>query len=309
MSFGNFFGGEQLKVVIAGGTGFIGAEIAQLLVEHGHDIVILTRKPSTQKNGISYVQWLTSDSTPAKDIRFADAIINLAGISLNEGRWTSDRQKQIYESRITATEELLSITNALEKPPSVWINASAIGIYPSSENEIYTEDSPLYATDFLGKTVSDWETKAAEASDLGIRVAYMRFGIVLGKRAGALPLMMLPYKLFVGGTVGSGKQWMSWVHVHDVARAILFTIETESVSGAVNVVSPNPVQMKQFGKTISTVLHRPHWFPVPAPFMKLALGKKSALVLEGQHVIPKKLLTANFQFTFPTLEKALQNLV
>ena len=146
-------------------------------------------------------------------------------MSINEGRWTAEHRKQIYDSRMEATDELLRIISALQTKPAVLVNASAIGIYPASEDNVYTEESTDVADDFLGQTVTDWEKKAASVESEGIRAVFMRFGVILGKEGGALPLMVLPYKLFAGGTVGSGNQWMSWVHVEDVARAIAFAIE------------------------------------------------------------------------------------
>ena len=210
---------------------------------------------------------------------------------------------------MTATDQLVRIISALPEKPSVLINASAIGIYPASTDAVYTEESTEIATDFLSQTVHDWEKNAARVEAHGIRTVYMRFGVVLGKEGGALPLMTLPYKLFAGGTVGSGEQWVSWVHVTDVARAIVFAATSEKLRGPVNVTSPYPKKMKDFGQTIGAVLNRPHWFPVPSFAMKLALGQKSALVLEGQHVMPKVLLENGFEFSFPSLESALEDLL
>ncbi|MFJ5714728.1 TIGR01777 family oxidoreductase [Neobacillus sp. NPDC093127] len=298
-----------MKIVIAGGSGFIGQKLTDILHEAGHQIVILTRKDKQPAGNVTYVKWLEEGTSPEKEIKIADVFINLAGVSINDGRWNANHQKQIYDSRMKATDELVRIIAALPDKPSVLINASAIGIYPASINTIYTENSPETATDFLGKTVLDWENKAKQAEAHGIRVIFMRFGVVLGIEGGALPLMALPYKLFVGGTVGSGEQWVSWVHVLDVVRAIHFVIDHENLSGPVNVTSPSPIQMKDFGKTIGSVLHRPHWLPVPAFAMKMVLGQKSTLVLEGQHVVPKVLLEEGFEFMFPTLYTALEDLL
>lgn len=296
-----------MKIIIAGGSGFIGRKLTKLLKED-HEIIILTRKGERSAGKIKYVKWLEEGSLPEKEIGKADAVINLAGVSINDGRWTQHHQKQIYESRMTATEELLRIVEALSEKPSVFINASAIGIYPPSRHTVYTEKSTEVADNFLGHTVYDWESKAARMMEHGIRTVFMRFGVVLGNEGGALPLMALPYRLFMGGTVGSGKQWVSWIHVTDVVRAICFAIENHQISGPVNVTAPNPKVMKDFGRTIGAVLHRPHWFPVPAFLMKVVLGKKSSLVLEGQHVIPKVLMEEGFEFKFPTLESALGDL-
>lgn len=298
-----------MKIVIAGGSGFIGQKLTEILHEAGHQIVILTRKDKQPAGNVTYVKWFEEGTSPEKEIKNADVFINLAGVSINDGRWNATHQKQIYDSRMKATDELLRIIVGLPDKPAVLINASAIGIYPASINTIYTENSPEMANDFLGKTVFDWEIKAKQAEADGVRVVIMRFGVVLGKEGGALPLMALPYKLFVGGTVGSGKQWVSWVHVMDVVRAIHFAIEHDKLSGPVNVTSPSPIQMKDFGKTIGSVLHRPHWLPVPAFAMKLVLGQKSTLVLEGQHVVPQVLLEEGFEFMFPTLYTALEDLL
>jgi hypothetical protein len=298
-----------MKIIIAGGSGFIGRKLTEILVGEGHDVVILTRMVKQSDEKIKFIQWLEEGTAPENEIESADAFINLAGVSINNGRWTANHQKQIYESRMTATNELVRIISALPEKPSVLINASAIGIYPSSQQAVYTENSLEVAEDFLGRTVYDWEKSAGRVMAHGIRTVYMRFGVVLGPEGGALPLMVLPYKLFVGGTIGSGEQWVSWVHVTDVARAIFFAVVNEQMSGPVNVTSPFPKKMKDFGKTIGSVLNRPHWFPVPAFLMKLVLGKKSSLVLEGQQVVPEVLMNEGFEFKFPTLESALRDLL
>lgn len=297
-----------MKIVLAGGSGLIGQKVTEVLQEAGHQIIVLTRKNMTNDQNTSYVKWLHEGLSPEDEIGFADAFINLAGVSINDGRWTTDHQQQIYDSRMSATDELLRIIHALPEKPSVLINASAIGIYPASEDKIYTEQSSAVANDFLGKTVYDWEQKALSLENDGLRVVCTRFGVVLSREGGAFPLMALPYKLFVGGTVGTGNQWISWVHINDVARSILFALENENISGPLNVTAPSPARMKEFGQTIGHALRRPHWIPAPSFAMKLALGKKSALVLTGQHVTPDKLLKSNFVFSFPILVSALENL-
>lgn len=298
-----------MKIVIAGGSGFIGQKLSTYLIDKGHELVILSRHKKNPENQVNYVQWLQNDARPEDEILHADVFINLAGISINEGRWTETHQQQIYESRMKATDELLRIIHQLPKKPIILINASAIGIYPASESIRYTESSSSIANDFLGQTVHDWEQKAMSAKNIGVRVACMRFGVILGKGGGALPPIVMPYKLFVGGTVGSGQQWMSWVHLEDVIRAIEFTMTTPTLSGPINVVAPFPMQMKYFGQMIGKVINRPHWLPVPSFMMQLLLGKKSNLVLKGQFVIPEKLQKCGFTFSYSTLEEALENLL
>lgn len=298
-----------MRVVIAGGSGFVGQEITALLLKEGHEVVILSRKKRLDEPGIQYVTWLTDGSSPESEIGSADAFINLAGVSINEGRWTEEHQKQIYDSRMLATDECLRLISKLAVKPSVFLNASAIGIYPPSETVIYTEQSSEVDEGILGRTVRDWEQKASSLKDFGIRTAYMRFGVVLGNDEGALPLMVLPYKFFVGGKVGSGKQWVSWVHVKDVARAAVHLLHNEKAEGPFNITAPFPVRMNEFGKTIASTLHRPNLFPAPAFLMKAALGKKSALVLDGQFVSSDKLVASGFEFEYPTLVSALSDLL
>lgn len=297
-----------LRIAIAGGTGFIGRNIARFYEYKGHEVLILTRKRPKNKNH-KYVTWLNNDDSLLEQLEDLDVLINLAGVSINKGRWTKKHQKKIYESRMFATEQLIQFIRQLEKKPKVWINASAIGIYPTSLTKIYTEQSRDVADNFLARTVVDWEEKAKQVERLGIRTVFCRFGVVLGKNQGALPLMVLPYKLFVGGTIGSGKQWVSWIHIDDVVKAIAFIIDQEHISGPVNMTAPTPVTMKEFGQTIGKVLKRPHWFPVPASLLNIALGKKSKLVVEGQYVLPNVLMKEGLQFKYPTLKQALENLL
>lgn len=301
---------NEIKIVIAGGSGFIGQILTRFLVDIGHEIIILSRKSKDHPSqNVSYIEWLNDGNAPESGLESTDVFINLAGVSINDGRWSKKHQESIYKSRMTATNELIRIIGSLQNKPSVLINASAIGIYPQSLQQNYTEDSNVVANDFLGKTVKDWEDTAKLAEKFGVRTVFMRFGVVLGKGASALSLMTLPYKLFAGGTVGSGKQWVSWVHETDVVRAIHFAIENSRIRGPVNVTAPSPIRMKEFGQVIGTVLNRPHWIPVPAFALKIALGEKSKLVLEGRQVQPRVLIEEGFEFKFPSLEVALKDLL
>ena len=297
-----------MKIVIAGGTGFVGKVLTRLLQDNGHEIIILTRNKIVQEKDIQYVQWLQQGARPEQLLNTVDAFVNLAGISLNNGRWTKKQKKAIYTSRMDATLEIVRIMEQLTSKPKVLINASAVGIYPTSTITTYTEDSMDYATDFLGTTVQDWERQAKRAEKLGVRVALARFGVILGRDQGALPSMLLPYKMHIGGTIGSGEQWLSWVHVEDVARAIYFAITNENIKGPFNVTAPHATRMKDFGKTIAMIMGRSHWMPVPSIAMRLALGEQSVLVLEGQHVLPAVLEKQHFTFNYPHLKEALQDL-
>lgn len=298
-----------MKIVITGGSGFIGQHLTKNLIKHGHEILILTRGPSHRSKSIQYIQWLTNGASPEVEIKEADAYINLAGVSINEGRWSNKQQEAIYNSRMESTRELIRIIKILPKKPSSLINASAIGIYPTSLKNVYKEDSEEVAHNILGRTTYDWEKTAQEVESLNIRVVRARFGIVLGKEGGALPLISMPYHFYIGGRVGSGNQWVSWIHIQDLVRAITFAIENKAVSGAMNVCTPQPIRMNDFGKAVGHVLKRPHWFPVPAFAMKALLGKKSLLVLEGQYVLPTLLESFHFTYLYPTLTSALKNLL
>lgn len=293
-----------MKIAITGGTGFVGKELTDLLLQKGHEVYILSRSKQGKERGITYVQWLSENANPEKQLEGVDAVVNLAGESINNGRWTEKQKRKIYDSRMESTDEVLRILHVLTVKPKVLVNASAIGIYPASTSRRYTDKSKEFGTDFLARTVRDWELKAQGAEKLNIRVACGRFGIILGKSEGALSLMAMPYKLFVGGPVGGGDNWMSWVHVKDVANVLLFAIE-HPINGPFNITAPHAKKMKDFGKTLATILKRPNYFPVPSFALKLVLGEKSQLVLEGQHVIPQVLLDEGYTFQFPNLESAL----
>lgn len=297
-----------MKIAITGGTGFLGSALTDLLLEKGHEVFVLTRSDMPNERGITYVRWLADGAKPEAQLEGIDALVNLAGTSINDGMWTDKQKKKIYESRVSATKEVLRIISALEKKPEVLVNASAIGIYPASEHKTYTEKDRQYGSDFLAETVQAWEGLAEQARLDGVRTAYARFGILLGKDEGALPLMALPYKLFAGGTVGTGRQWLSWVHVRDAARAVVFAIENKQLAGPFNVTAPNPQRMKAFGKEIGRALGRPHWIPAPSFALKAALGDKSRLVLQGQRALPDVLLAHGFKFEFPNLAEALADI-
>jgi uncharacterized protein len=298
-----------LKIALTGGTGLIGKALTKFFLSNGHEIFILTRNRNLHSNSkVTYVPWLYEEDNPAEQLEGVDVIINLAGESINSGRWTDKRKHSILTSRIKATEQVINIIKKLSVKPKVLINASAIGIYGTSEIETFTEQSTITGKDFLATTVQKWEETARAAEAFGVRTAFCRFGIILDKNDGALPRIALPYHLFVGGTIGSGTQWLSWITLSDVVRAIQFIIDDVSLSGPINFTTPTPVQMKQFGESLSIALKRPHWLPVPSIALKALLGEMSILVLEGQKVLPQKLLSSGFQFQHNELIKALENI-
>ncbi|MGE7604469.1 TIGR01777 family oxidoreductase [Peribacillus sp. NPDC097675] len=300
-----------MKIAIAGGSGFVGTALIDELLKENHELYILTRHPDQHKKQkqIQYVGWLSAGASPERQLEDLDVFINLAGESLNSGRWSQERKRRIVESRVESSKEMNRILSKLPKKIMCLINASAVGYYGISDQETFTEASDSIGDDFLARTVKLWEKEAMKASSYSERVVLTRFGVILGEKEGALPMMTLPYKLFGGGKIGKGSQWLSWIHIQDVARAITFCMKNQTVQGPVNFTAPTPVQMETFGKTIGTVMHRPHWFPVPPFLLKAALGEMSVLVLEGQKVLPNKLIQEEFTFSFPTLKMALEDIL
>ncbi|MED2753947.1 TIGR01777 family oxidoreductase [Bacillus thuringiensis] len=297
-----------MKIAISGGTGFIGKYLSTFFVQKGYTVYILTRKKTTETSDpkLQYVQWTPDLQTfPLSSI---DVVINLAGESINS-RWTKKQKKAILNSRIQTTKGLIKQLQALHKKPHTFINASAIGYYGTSEVESFTEQQETPGNDFLAETVFLWEQEAAKACSLGIRTIYTRFCVVLGADGGALPKMLLPYQFYIGGTIGSGKQWLSWIHIDDVVRMMDFIIHKKEIDGPLNMTAPTPIRMKEFGKTIAAATRKPHWLPVPSFMLHALLGEMSILVLEGQHVLPSKAIKHGYQYTFPAIDHALQNIL
>ena len=298
----------SMKIAIAGGQGFIGSSMCKGFLEQQHEVYILSRQPEriTPMPGVTYIRWMHEGDRPEEQLEGIDTIVNLAGQSLSSGRWTAKRKKTLLESRLSTTKEIVRIIGALKRKPSVLINASAIGYYGISRDRQFTEQDIIGPTDFLSHIVNEWEQEAMKS---GIRTVLMRLGVVLGAGEGAFPKMLLPYRLFVGGRLGSGQQPLSWIHIDDVVGAALHCINHSTMQGAVNFTAPQPVTMEQFGRTLAEQLHRPHYFPVPGGLMKLMLGEMSMLLLEGQHVIPEKLLGEHYSFQYADLSRAIQSLV
>lgn len=299
-----------MKIAIAGGTGFVGKALSELLLRDGHELFILTRniKNKRDRRGVTHIEWFGENSRPEKKLNGVDALINLSGESINN-RWTSKTKQEILNSRVKASQEMARIIQRLDQKPHVYMQASAVGFYGTSLTDTFTENDEKCGDDFLARVVSKWEQEGRQIAEMGIRTVFMRFGVILDRLEGALPRIVLPYKLFAGGTIGKGEQWLSWIHIDDVCRMIRFAIEHEIIEGVMSVTAPNPVKMKEFGKTIANVLNRPHWLPVPSFALKILLGEMSLLVLEGQRVLPKKAQQHGFQFRYEHLYDALEHIL
>ncbi|WLR47768.1 TIGR01777 family oxidoreductase [Halobacillus litoralis] len=299
-----------MNIAITGGTGFVGTQLKEKLVQEGHDVYILTRSPKKYKDTdqVTYVGWLKEEFHPEQELPILDAIVNLAGESLNSGRWTEERKQSILESRIKSTEGVLDLIDALSEKPEVLVNASAVGYYGQSKTKTFTEETTEPGNDFLANVVEEWEARASQAAEKGVRTVYVRFGIILGEE-GALPKMILPYKMMIGGNLGSGEQWMSWIHIDDVVGIVHFAIENKNIHGPLNGTAPNPKRNKDFGQTLGEVLNRPHWITAPSVAMKVALGDMSTLLLDGQCVIPKKTTASGYTFHYPDLQPALSSIL
>lgn len=301
------------KIVIAGATGFIGQKLTSSLLASQTTVVLLTRRPDAVRTPLhplaSYVHWDGKNQGEwTRCVDGADAIINLSGQSIAGKRWSDSRKEELLLSRTQPTNALVQAMKASGARPRVLINASAVGYYGHVPRETVAEDHPP-GNDFLSKTCAAWEAAALRAQELGVRVVLLRSGIVLDKNWGALQRMLFPFRLFVGGSLGSGDQWFPWIHNEDEVRAILFTLGRGGISGPINLAAPEAATIRDFTEAIGIVLRRPSFFRVPAFVLRAALGEMADIVLTGQKVIPQTLLKEGFEFRFPTLVGALGDLL
>lgn len=305
-----------MRIIIAGGTGFIGRFMVHRYLENGHHISVIGRSISkTQSIFDNRVHALNWDSVDTEDIKNADLIINLNGAGIADKRWTPQRKQEMLLSRINPTRTLANLCADLGNGSPPLFNASAIGIYgiqkPLSERlpPAFTEATPLdqETPDFASKIVKQWEAAAEPAQAKGVRVVFMRFGVVLGKNGGALAKMAPPFQFFLGGKIGSGRQPFSWVCIVDLCRAVDFLIKHSEIKGPVNIVAPQCVTQAQLAAAIGKVLNKPSFMVTPDFIMTLAFGDMAKeLLLNGQHVAPKVLLDNGFTFEYPNLESALR---
>ncbi|MDA7979793.1 MAG: TIGR01777 family oxidoreductase [Pirellulales bacterium] len=306
-----------MRVFLTGGTGLVGREIIWNLCERGDSAVVLTRnKEQAADRFAKYpdhdnIELVQGDPSRAgkwqKFVDGCDAAINLAGEPVFAKRWSKQKKQRLYDSRVDSTNHLVAAISGASNRPTVLASASAIGFYGNTGEAEITEDSPA-ANDDLGKICVDWEAAADAASAHGVRVAKLRIGIVLDEFDGALATMQTPFKLGLGGPIGRGAMWMSWVHVADVAGVFLKVIDDDEISGPINVVSPNPVRNKDFSKSLAKALHRPCLFPVPPFMLKLLYGESAAIILASQKVLPRKLEELDFAFQHSECPEALKSI-
>jgi uncharacterized protein len=300
-----------MKFLVTGSSGLIGSALVSLLTSGGHSVTRLLRSQSSPRSaGTSEIVWDPSGTSfPSSSLEGFDAVVHLAGESIAEGRWTDAKKARIRESRTKPTRALCEALGRLSRPPKVLVCASAIGYYGNRGEEILREGSAP-GSGYLPDVCLEWEGATAPAVQKGIRVVNLRFGVVLSPAGGALAKMLPPFRMGVGGKVGDGKQYMSWIALDDAIGAIHHAVMNDGLSGGVNAVSPNPVTNLEFTKTLGRVLSRPTFFPVPAAAARIAFGEMAdALLLASARVIPARLLETGYQFRYPELEGALRHLL
>jgi len=307
-----------MRILITGGSGLIGRALSAELISRGHEVIVLSRSPeraSGLPGGVKVVRWDARTSEGWGHLADgAGAIVNLAGASIaGEGffpsRWTNEQRRIIRESRLNSSSAVVEAIEQAERKPGVLIQASGVGYYGFHGDEILTEeDGP--GDDWAARfTAEEWEPSTAPVEQMGVRRVVARIGIVLSGEEGALPRLLLPFRLFVGGPMGSGRQWYSWISLQDEARALRFLIETEEARGAFNLTAPNPVTNRKFARIIGRVMRRPSFIPVPGFAMRLAFGEVAEVVLQGQRAFPQRLIDLGFEFRHPQAEAALRDLL
>lgn len=309
-----------MRVVVSGGTGFVGRAIVHALMARGDVPIVLTRgRPRSvahacRECGVGskaeLAAWTPEEPGDwQKVVDGADAVVNLAGANVGDGRWTPERMEAIRSSRVRSTELLAQAMVAAEKKPRVFVSASACGYYGIDTGDAVLDERSPPGHDFLAGVCRDWEAAAAPAREAGIRVVHPRLGIVLGRDGGMLDKLVPLFRAYIGGPVGDGKQFVSWVHVRDVVHSFGAMIERDDLSGPFNVTAPEPVTMNAFAEHLAGALHRPALFRVPSFAVKLAMGQMSEVVLTGPRAVPKRLVDGGFAFLFPELASALADLL
>jgi uncharacterized protein (TIGR01777 family) len=307
--------GNVESVVVTGGTGFVGRALVRRLLTSGKRVTLLARNEDKARKAFNYkvdvVRFEASspgepEELVLKAVSESDAVINLAGEPISEGRWTPQRKERITQSRVNGTRKLVRAIQRSAEKPQVFISTSAVGFYGTSETITFDENTQPASKDFLASVAIAWEEAAQGA---GIRTVINRFGIVLGPDGGALSKMLPLFNLFVGGTIGSGAQWVSWIHLADLIEIIVQELDSETFNGVYNATAPKPVRFKTLCDALASALRRPSWLPVPGLALQLLLGEAAELVLKGQRVVPKRILQTGFEFQFEEIQLALEDIV
>jgi uncharacterized protein (TIGR01777 family) len=301
-----------MRVVITGGSGLIGSEAARDLGGAGHEVVILTRDPAKAgplPPNARAVRWdgRTAEGWGAL-LDGGTAIIHLAGDSIASGRWTAEKKRRIRDSRVESGKAVLEAIRQAAIKPAVLLQGSAVGYYGPCGDEVVTEHHPA-GNDFLADVCKAWEASTAEAESLGVRRALLRTGIVLSRKGGALPKMALPFRVMAGGPLGSGRQWVPWIHMADEVGAIRFLLENEDASGPFNLTAPNPLRNRDFSRALGRALKRPALAPAPSFALRAVLGEMADMLLEGQRAVPQRLLETGYVFRYPEALPALRDLL
>ena len=307
-----------MKVVIAGGSGFLGSPLAWAWAEEGHDVRVLTRglasgqaqhESGTGKPGITRVGWVPDGSAGqlAREFDGASAVINLAGESIAGRRWSAARKQALRDSRVLATRSMVAALGESTDPPATFISGSAVGYYGNRGDEPLTEESAP-GEDFLAQLCVEWEAEAQKAARSGVRVVLLRTGLVLERSGGVLPKMMRPFRFFAGGPVGGGRQYMPWVHRHDWVEMVRWIVDTPAVDGPVNVTAPHPVTNATFSRSLGHAIHRPALMPAPRFALKIALGEVADAVLAGQRALPRRAQAAGYHFRYPEIDIAFRGI-
>lgn len=297
-----------MNIAVVGGTGFIGKHLVKFCLQSGHRVALFTRHPETGSPKHPLLTILPWPINMKKECQVkVDAVINLAGETINQ-RWTSSAKQAILESRINVTKQVIECMHNGAIETKVLLNGSAVGYYGHSEERLFTEQDQEDADDFLAAVTRQWENEADKVKGLGIRLVKARFGVVFGAEGGALQKMVMPYRMYAGGPIGKGNQWISWIHIEDALRLMIYCLENPRIEEVVNFTAPHPVTMDQLGRAIGAALNRPHWLPVPAFMFKAIFGEMSELLLKGQRVIPHKALEQGYSFLYPDIEKALKSI-
>ncbi|MFK8181935.1 MAG: TIGR01777 family oxidoreductase [Phormidesmis sp.] len=303
-----------MKIAVTGATGFVGSHLVARLVSEGHDVKVFTRSVEKAKkalakfNAIEFVSYTPTQSGDwQSEISGCDGVINLAGEPISE-RWSADRKKRIMDSRKVGTQKLVEAIAHADQKPTVLVSTSAIGYYGTSDTTEFFETSEPVENDFLSQVCQAWEAEASKAKDADVRTVIIRTGIVLGD-GGAIGKMIMPFKLYAGGPVGSGRQWFSWIHIDDLVSLYLKALLDSSMQGVYNGTAPEPVRMKELADTLGTVMDRPSWLPVPDFAIEALLGDGAVVVLKGQKVLPERTQAAGFAFAYAEAKQALKDVV